>query len=243
MPTTDTERSALTQFEPPPGKSLSKKATQLLKEHVNRVVQQLLRSAQQQRRVGEGPLRADHIWDALLAEPELAWLTDRIGLRPSALGACVPPPPRTSDVGGGSGEDELQGWKRRRVAAGSGSLLAWEDPGGRLVATRPSKKRRGGRGAAAAVSTEQWAAEQPAPFNAAPVGLACETAAAADDSGGLRPLLAPPPGLPATVDGRAVLWRRGPRAGVHAGLVVEERVVDEAAGGGGGLHPALLVVE
>ena len=37
------------------------------------------------------------------------------------------------------------------------------------------------------------------------------------------------------------LWRRGPRAGVHAGLVVEERVVDEVAGGGGGLHPALVV--
>ena len=91
-----------------------------------------------------------HAAEALLAEPELAWLTDRIGLRPSALGACVPPPPRTSDVGGGSGEDELQGWKRRRVAAGSGSLLAWEDPSGRLVATRPSKKRRGGRGARAA---------------------------------------------------------------------------------------------
>ena len=51
-------------------------------------------------------------------------------------------------AGGGSGEDELRGWKRRRVAAGSGSLLAWEDPGGRLVATRPSKKRRGSRGAA-----------------------------------------------------------------------------------------------
>lgn len=108
----------------------------MLHEHVDRLSQELLLGAKRRRELlSDLPLCAEHVWTALVLDPRLAWLADRIGLAvPVPPGESVPPA-RVEQDGLSVGPDGAGQRKRRRpgpAAAGStppepDALAACED--------------------------------------------------------------------------------------------------------------------
>lgn len=116
---------------PTPGRHLTERVVPLLREHTDTMVRQLLSNARllQVEDVG-GPLSAEHVWSALISEPSLGWLAQRLGFdvptNPGVASAAAVPPPQVSDelkaARTAAGAALLPASKRRRVVASADAL-------------------------------------------------------------------------------------------------------------------------